>query len=83
MFGAPGGAARGGALAALPGVDAVEVRGDRARLRTRDPDATVTALAALGAVRGIEVTPPSLDDVFLALTAPTGPSASAPGENAR
>ncbi|MFE2270629.1 ABC transporter ATP-binding protein [Streptomyces lavendulae] len=76
-----------GHLAALPGVDAVEVRGDRARLRTRDPDATVTALAALGAVRGIEVTPPSLDDVFLALTGATAPattpSASAPGENAR
>ncbi|MFD9355690.1 ATP-binding cassette domain-containing protein [Streptomyces sp. NPDC060031] len=57
-----------GFLAALPGVTAVEIRGDRARLRTHDPDATVSALAALDAVRGIEVTAPSLDDAFLALT---------------
>ncbi|WP_107093667.1 ABC transporter ATP-binding protein [Streptomyces sp. XY332] len=55
-------------LGELPGVVSVEVRADRARLRTEDPDATVVALAALGAVRGIEVTAPSLDDAFLALT---------------
>ncbi|MFF3651738.1 ATP-binding cassette domain-containing protein [Streptomyces sp. NPDC002181] len=55
-------------LGELPGVVSVEVRGDRARLRTEDPDATVVALAGLGAVRGIEVTAPSLDDAFLALT---------------
>lgn len=55
-------------LALLPGVVAVEVRGDRARLRTDDPDATVIALAALGAIRGLEVAPASLDDAFLALT---------------
>ncbi|MGW7100073.1 ABC transporter ATP-binding protein [Streptomyces sp. NPDC054838] len=55
-------------LTDLPGVVCVEVRGDRARLRTEDPDATVVALAGLGAVRGIEVTAPSLDDAFLALT---------------
>ncbi|MET7744151.1 ABC transporter ATP-binding protein [Streptomyces sp. NPDC005385] len=55
-------------LALLPGVVAVEVRGDRARLRTDDPDATVIALAELGAIRGIEVAPASLDDAFLALT---------------
>ncbi|MFD9338006.1 ATP-binding cassette domain-containing protein [Streptomyces sp. NPDC060028] len=60
-----------GFLGQLPGVSAVEIRGDRARLRTQDPDATVTALAALDAVRGIEVTAPSLDDVFLALTGAT------------
>lgn len=73
-----------GHLAALPGVEAVEVRGDRARLRTQDPDATVTALAALGAVRGIEVTAPSLDDVFLALTGATAATAAgASGGNAR
>ncbi|WP_234375397.1 ABC transporter ATP-binding protein [Streptomyces sp. CB01373] len=55
-------------LELLPGVRSLEVRGDRARLRTDDPDATVIALAELGAVRGIEVTPASLDDAFLALT---------------
>lgn len=58
-----------GDLADLPGVIALEVRGERARLRTRDPDATVLALARLDAVRGLEVTGPSLEDAFLALTA--------------
>ncbi|MFC8515634.1 ABC transporter ATP-binding protein [Streptomyces sp. NPDC057257] len=57
-------------LELLPGVRSLEVRGDRARLRTDDPDATVIALAGLGAIRGLEVAPASLDDAFLALTAP-------------
>jgi ABC-2 type transport system ATP-binding protein len=57
-------------LELLPGVRSVEVRGDRARLRSDDPDATVMALAALEAIRGLEVVPASLDDAFLALTAP-------------
>jgi ABC-2 type transport system ATP-binding protein len=55
-------------LVLLPGVVSVEVRGDRARLRTDDSDATVVALAELGAVRGLEVAPASLDDAFMALT---------------
>ncbi|MFJ8011395.1 ATP-binding cassette domain-containing protein [Streptomyces sp. NPDC096339] len=81
-------------LGGLPGVSCVEIRGDRARLRTRDPDATVTALAALGALRGIEVTAPSLEDAFLALTgeaatetppapAPVSAAAPAPEEKVR
>ncbi|MGW4566292.1 ABC transporter ATP-binding protein [Streptomyces sp. NPDC004561] len=56
-------------LALLPGVRSVEVRGHRARLRTDDSDATVITLAGLGAIRGLEVAPASLDDAFLALTA--------------
>jgi ABC-2 type transport system ATP-binding protein len=55
-------------LALLPGVVAVEVRGERARLRTDDSDATVIALAERGAIRGLEVVPASLDDAFMALT---------------
>ncbi|WP_369258416.1 ATP-binding cassette domain-containing protein [Streptomyces sp. R35] len=55
-------------LALLPGVVSVEVRGDRARLRTDDSDATVIALAERGAIRGLEVVPASLDDAFMALT---------------
>ncbi|MFD5818772.1 ATP-binding cassette domain-containing protein [Streptomyces sp. NPDC127038] len=55
-------------LALLPGVVAVEVRGERARLRTDDSDATVVALAERGAIRGLEVAPASLDDAFMALT---------------
>ncbi|MGH4027940.1 ABC transporter ATP-binding protein [Actinomycetota bacterium Odt1-20B] len=62
-------------LAHLPGVVALEVRGDRARLRTEDSDATVVALAGLGAVRGLEVAPASLQDAFLALTSPAAASA--------
>ncbi|MFD0307232.1 ABC transporter ATP-binding protein [Streptomyces sp. NPDC127119] len=65
-------------LSLLPGVVSLEIRGDRARLRTDDPDATVIALAERGAIRGLEVAPASLDDAFLALTAPTSATASAP-----
>ncbi|SED49537.1 ABC transporter ATP-binding protein [Streptomyces sp. TLI_105] len=52
----------------LPGVTSVEIRGDRARLRTADSDATVRALAERNAIRGLEVAPVSLNDAFLALT---------------
>ncbi|KQX53180.1 MULTISPECIES: ABC transporter ATP-binding protein [unclassified Streptomyces] len=55
-------------LAVLPGVTGYEIRGDRARLRTDDSDATVRALAERDAIRSLEVTPVSLDDAFLALT---------------
>ncbi|MFE8937455.1 ATP-binding cassette domain-containing protein [Streptomyces sp. NPDC007872] len=55
-------------LDALPGVTSYEIRGDRARLRTADPDATVRALAERDAIRGLEVAPASLNDTFLALT---------------
>ncbi len=55
-------------LGRLPGVAAVEVRGDRARLRSSDSDATVLALARAGAVRDLEVAPAALEDAFLALT---------------
>ncbi|MFF1477778.1 ABC transporter ATP-binding protein [Streptomyces sp. NPDC058301] len=65
-FDLAGGSSAG--LAALPGVVSVEVRGDRARLRTDDSDATVVELARLGAVRGLEVAPASLEDAFLSLT---------------
>ncbi|WP_046502720.1 ABC transporter ATP-binding protein [Streptomyces odonnellii] len=52
----------------LPGVVSAEVRGGRALLRTDDSDATVLALARLGAVRRLEVVPATLEDAFLALT---------------
>lgn len=54
------------------------MRGDRALLRTDDSDATVIALAELGAIRGLEVSPASLDDAFLALTTPVPAPAPAP-----
>ncbi|MER5601813.1 ABC transporter ATP-binding protein [Streptomyces sp. NPDC002265] len=55
-------------LSLLPGVRTAEVCGQRALLRCDDSDATVVALAHLGAIRGLEVVPASLDDAFLALT---------------
>ncbi|MFF9347425.1 ABC transporter ATP-binding protein [Streptomyces sp. NPDC014734] len=61
-------------LERLPGVVAVEVSGDRARLRTDDSDATVVELARLGAIRGLQVSRATLEDAFLALTAPVGPA---------
>ncbi|MFH9228883.1 ABC transporter ATP-binding protein [Streptomyces lydicus] len=66
-------------LPALPGVSAVEIRGDRALLRTTDSDATVVALAGLDLVHGLQVTPASLEDTFLALTsgATTGAATAA------
>ncbi|MEU8540957.1 ABC transporter ATP-binding protein [Streptomyces sp. NPDC048717] len=65
-FDLAGGPSKG--LATLPGVTSVEIRGDRAHLRSADSDATVLALAAQGAVRGLQVAPVSLNDAFLALT---------------
>ena len=66
-----------GPLPDLPGVSALEVRGDRAMLRTSDSDATVLALAGLELVRGLEVAPASLEDAFLSLTSTTGASDTA------
>ncbi|MFG2289921.1 ABC transporter ATP-binding protein [Streptomyces sp. NPDC048595] len=68
-------------LPGLPGVSAVEIRGDRALLRTTDSDATVVALAGHGLVRGLQVSPASLEDAFLALTSAEA-GAPSPKENA-
>ncbi|WP_214410347.1 ABC transporter ATP-binding protein [Sphaerisporangium fuscum] len=57
-------------LAGLPGVAQIEIRGDRAHLRSTDADATVVALAEAGAVHDLEVSPADLEDAFLALTSP-------------
>ncbi|MET7362892.1 ABC transporter ATP-binding protein [Streptomyces sp. NPDC005562] len=65
-------------LTGLPGVLALEVRGDRALLRSDDSDATVRALAARDAIRGLAVAPASLEDAFLALTSAHGPAPAAP-----
>ncbi|MCX4775598.1 ABC transporter ATP-binding protein [Streptomyces sp. NBC_01264] len=72
-----------GELAGLPGVIAVEVRGERARLRTSDPDATVVALVHRGDVRGLEVTGASLEDAFLALTSCEADAEATPAERVR
>ncbi|MEU9188103.1 ABC transporter ATP-binding protein [Streptomyces sp. NPDC048484] len=69
-------------LSLLPGVVSLEVRGDRARLRTDAPDATVIALAERGAIRGLEVAPASLDDAFLALTSTSSTSSASSASSA-
>ncbi|MFE6098962.1 ATP-binding cassette domain-containing protein [Streptomyces laurentii] len=65
-FDLAGGSSEG--LAALPGVTSVEIRGDRAHVRSDDSDATVRALAERDAVRRLQVAPVSLNEAFLTLT---------------
>jgi ABC-2 type transport system ATP-binding protein len=55
-------------LAALPGVDSVELRGETVLLASRDSDATLRALLDTTAARDIEVTAQNLEDAFFALT---------------
>lgn len=62
-------------LEALPGVVSVTVRGDRARLRSTDADATVTALVHDRGLANLEVTGADLEEAFLALTEKEGTSA--------
>jgi ABC-2 type transport system ATP-binding protein len=53
----------------LPGVRAVEVRGDRATLRSDDSDATVAALVHSGrSFTNLEINAAGLEEAFLALT---------------
>ncbi|MER7892431.1 ABC transporter ATP-binding protein [Micromonospora sp. NPDC094482] len=56
------------ALAALPGVDAVEVRGDSVLLHTGDSDRVARHLLTRTAARDVEITSRNLEDAFLALT---------------
>jgi ABC-2 type transport system ATP-binding protein len=56
----------------LPGVVAVEIRGDRAHLSTTDSDATVVALASAGLVRDLEVVGAGLEEAFMTLTGGQG-----------
>jgi ABC-2 type transport system ATP-binding protein len=55
-------------LAALPGVDSVETRGDTIILSSVDSDTTLRALLATTSAYDIEVTARNLEDAFIALT---------------
>ena len=55
-------------LAGLPGVTAVEVRGDTVVLQTRDSDAALRRLLTETEARDVEVTSRNLEDAFVALT---------------
>ena len=66
-------AAAASTIAALPGVDSVEVRGDEILAATADGPGNVSpiAVALAGAdirVRSLTLREPTLDDVFLTLT---------------
>jgi ABC-2 type transport system ATP-binding protein len=55
-------------LAALPGVRAVEIRGDRVLIQTMDSDAVARYLLTTTAARDVEIVAHNLEDAFLALT---------------
>ena len=59
------------ALAALDGVDAVEVRGDTVLLHARDSDAVARHLLTSTPARDLEITTRGLEDAFLSLTGDT------------
>lgn len=60
-------------LAALPGVDRVEVRAERVIVHTADSDAVARHLLSHTAARDVEITSTGLEDAFIALTTdPTG-----------
>ncbi|HEY2794575.1 MAG TPA: ABC transporter ATP-binding protein [Micromonosporaceae bacterium] len=57
------------ALAALAGVESVEVRGDSVFVRAKDSDEVARYLLNQTAARDLEITSHNLEDAFLALTA--------------
>jgi len=59
-------------LAALPGVDSVEVRGDRVVLHTGDSDDVARYLLTRTPARDVEITSRNLEEAFLALTTSGG-----------
>jgi ABC-2 type transport system ATP-binding protein len=56
------------ALAAIPGVESVEIRGDSVVLRARDSDEIARHLLTHTAARDLEITSRGLEDAFLTLT---------------
>jgi len=56
------------AIAALPGVDDVETKGDRVAIHTKDSDAVARHLLTQTAAHDLEITAQNLESVFLALT---------------
>lgn len=63
-------------LAALPGVDSVEVRGERVLLHSQDSDLVARHLLTATAATDLEITSRNLEDAFLALTASADPAAA-------
>jgi ABC-2 type transport system ATP-binding protein len=57
------------ALAAIPGVDSVELRGDTVYLQARDTDAIARHLLNNTDAHDLEITSRNLEQAFLTLTA--------------
>jgi ABC-2 type transport system ATP-binding protein len=64
-------------LAALPGVDSVEVRGDQVLVHASDSDAVARYLLTRTPARDLEITSRNLEDAFVALTASTAAAPTA------
>ncbi|WP_375385942.1 ABC transporter ATP-binding protein [uncultured Microbacterium sp.] len=64
-------------LGAMPGVDQVELKGDRVVIHTKDSDTLVRHLLTQTPAHDVEVTAQNLESVFLALTSDAPPSVSA------
>jgi ABC-2 type transport system ATP-binding protein len=56
------------ALASMPGVENVEVRGDTVLVRAKDSDGVARYLLTQTAARDLEITADNLEDAFIALT---------------
>jgi ABC-2 type transport system ATP-binding protein len=65
------------ALAAIPGVESVELRGDTVFLHTRDTDAIARHLLNNTDARDLEITSRNLEQAFLTLTADDTPGSDA------
>jgi ABC-2 type transport system ATP-binding protein len=70
------------ALAALDGVDSVDVRGDQLFVHTKDSDTVARYLLTRTDARDLEIVARGLEDAFLTLTGRPGAEASAGSENA-
>jgi ABC-2 type transport system ATP-binding protein len=68
------------ALAGLPGVDSVEVRGESVLLQCSNSDGALRALLMTTAAHDIEVTARALEDAFIALTTGDAGPVDLPGE---
>jgi ABC-2 type transport system ATP-binding protein len=68
-------------LAALPGVDGIEVRGDTVQLHTRDSDLVARHLLTETSAHDVEITSKGLEDAFLSLTHRASPTASTSQES--
>ena len=64
-------------LSKLPGVRAVEIRGDRVLIQTMDSDAVARYLLTETTARDVEIVAHNLEEAFLALTSDDGVQASA------